>query len=151
MCGKWTAPFRNWSSSILDLILDNSKSNHFGAQGTFKIKSSLCCRCVCGKWTAPFRNWSGLKEHPKRKLSTRHSFLFHRNVSLGAYSICEIIVKISFLLQVRVWEMDGAVSQLVEFEVAAGCARCVAYHPTEYALAVGFDGESCCYSFYRPV
>ena len=40
---------------------------------------------------------------------------------------------------IRVWELDGNQSQLVEFELPAGCARAVAYHPTEYAIACGFD------------
>ena len=35
--------------------------------------------------------------------------------------------------------MDGAQQQLVEFELPSGCARCIAYHPTEYAIACGFD------------
>ena len=40
---------------------------------------------------------------------------------------------------VRVWELDGAAPQLVEFEVPGGCARSVAYHPADYSLACGFD------------
>ena len=40
---------------------------------------------------------------------------------------------------IRVWELDGAQQQLVEFELPSGCARCIAYHPTEYAVACGFD------------
>ena len=40
---------------------------------------------------------------------------------------------------IRVWQLDGACEAVVEFEVGEHCARCVAYHPTEYALACGFD------------
>lgn len=42
----------------------------------------------------------------------------------------------------RVWELDGTQAQLVEFELPEGCSRCVAYHPTEYAIAAGFDDGS---------
>ena len=34
---------------------------------------------------------------------------------------------------------DGNQAQLVEFELPHGCARAIAYHPTEYAIACGFD------------
>ena len=40
---------------------------------------------------------------------------------------------------IRIWELDGSQQQLVEFELPSGCARCIAYHPTEYAIACGFD------------
>lgn len=35
-----------------------------------------------------------------------------------------------------------AVRQLVEFEMPQGCSRAVAYHPSEYAIACGFDDGS---------
>ena len=43
---------------------------------------------------------------------------------------------------IRVWELDGNQAQLVEFELPSGCSRAVAYHPTEYAIACGFDDGS---------
>jgi len=43
---------------------------------------------------------------------------------------------------IRVWELDGTQAQLVEFELPEGCSRCVAYHPTEYVIAAGFDDGS---------
>ena len=43
---------------------------------------------------------------------------------------------------IRVWELDNNQAQLVEFELPSGCARAVAYHPTEYAIACGFDDGS---------
>ena len=43
---------------------------------------------------------------------------------------------------IRVWELDGNQAQLVEFEMPDGCSRAVAYHPSEYAVACGFDDGS---------
>ena len=43
---------------------------------------------------------------------------------------------------IRVWELDGNQAQLVEFEMPSGCSRAVAYHPTEYSIACGFDDGS---------